>query len=227
MQTVYDAFLASAKAAPAGAFLCVPDIAPGGSKDTPYKDAAAAIESLRAAYAGAGYGHGHRVALLLGQSKDFVFHYLALNGLGCTIVPVNPDYRHDEMVYLIDHSESDIAVCKPDRVKDLVALEKDLKRSFPVIDVTQFNQQLPKAARKAPLAGAPTLESIHSILYTSGTTGRPKGCMLSNDATLIAGAWYRDLGGVLTIFPGKDRLYNPSPFYHVNNLTVGLRLMFV
>ncbi|MGH7421289.1 MAG: AMP-binding protein, partial [Candidatus Rokuibacteriota bacterium] len=54
------------------------------------------------------------------------------------------------------------------------------------------------------------------LLYTSGTTGRPKGCVLSNFYYLNAGAWYRDLGGRLAIEPGRERFLNPLPLFHMN-----------
>ena len=48
-------------------------------------------------YAAAGYGLGHRVAILFAQRPEFFFHYYALNALGCSVVPINPDYRPDEI----------------------------------------------------------------------------------------------------------------------------------
>jgi acyl-CoA synthetase (AMP-forming)/AMP-acid ligase II len=58
------------------------------------------MESLRRIYQAAGYGLGHRVAILFEQRPEFVFHYYALNALGCSVVPINPDYRRDEIRYV-------------------------------------------------------------------------------------------------------------------------------
>ena len=66
-----------------------------------------------------GFGHGHRVAVLLENRPEFFFHYLALNALGCAIVPINPDYRNDELRYQMEHSEADLAVVVSARVPDL------------------------------------------------------------------------------------------------------------
>ena len=69
-----------------------------------YRDTFAEVERLKAIYAAAGYGLGHRVAILFEQRPEFVFHYFALNALGVSVVPVNPDYRRDEIHYLVEHS---------------------------------------------------------------------------------------------------------------------------
>lgn len=53
----------------------------------------AAVEAKKAIYARAGFGRGHRVAILFNQRPEFFFHYYALNALGTSVVPVNPDYR--------------------------------------------------------------------------------------------------------------------------------------
>src|SRR5258706_12333727 len=95
--TVFEAFSATATAAAGRTFLWVP----GGAELT-YGEVMAQVLALRDRYAAAGYGHGHRIALLLENRPEFFFHYLALNALGAGIVPINPDYRHDEMLYQMD-----------------------------------------------------------------------------------------------------------------------------
>src|SRR5512145_776807 len=99
-RTVFEAFAETAQTAPGNVFLCAPP-APGrayhpGGVELTFGQTRQAVLALRDAYASAGYGHGHRVALLLDNRPEFFFHYLALNGLGVSIVPINPDYRHDE-----------------------------------------------------------------------------------------------------------------------------------
>ncbi|MGH7333910.1 MAG: AMP-binding protein [Candidatus Rokuibacteriota bacterium] len=65
--------------------------------------------------------------------------------------------------------------------------------------------------------GPPGLDTECSLLYTSGTTGRPKGCVLTNYYYLNSGAWYRDLGGLVRFTYGAERVLNPLPLYHVNS----------
>ncbi|HEV8616864.1 MAG TPA: AMP-binding protein [Methylomirabilota bacterium] len=219
MNSVHDAFVAAAQAAPDNAFFCVP-AAPGrayhpGGVELTYAATLAEVARLRDLYGAAGYGHGHRVALLLENRPEFFFHYLALNALGCSIVPINPDYRHDEMLYQMDHSEADLAVSIAARAPDLEAVARERTRSLPVVTAEALPAALPRP-KAAPRHGAPGLDSECSLLYTSGTTGRPKGCILTNFYYLNAGAWYRDLGGRLALEPGRERILNPLPLFHMN-----------
>jgi acyl-CoA synthetase (AMP-forming)/AMP-acid ligase II len=219
MQTVFEAFMATASAAPERSFLCAP-AAPGRAYhpdgvDLAYGAVRDQVLRLKGDYATAGYGHGHRVALLFENRPEFFFHYLALNALGTSIVPVNPDYRHDELAYQMDHSEADLAVTISERVGALEAVAAERARPLPVVDAGAWPASLPKP-RPAPRRDAPGLQSETGRLYTSGTTGRPKGCVLSNFYYLNAGTWYRDLGGRLTIEPGRERFLNPLPLFHMN-----------
>ena len=129
MQTVFDAFMATAAAAPDAPFLCAPP-APGRAYhpdgvELTYAAVRAEVLRFKDAYAAAGYGHGHRVALLFENRPEFFFHYLAVNALGCSVVPVNPDYRHDELAYQMDHSEADLVVSIPERAAALEAVAKE------------------------------------------------------------------------------------------------------
>ena len=219
MKTVYEAFSATASVAGDNVFLCAPPAParayhPDGVEIT-YATARAEVERLRAAYAHAGFGHGHRVALLLENRPEFFFHYLALNALGCGIVPINPDYRHHEVLYQMEHSEADLAVVVSARVADLESVARVRDKPLPVIDAGRWPDTLPMP-RVAPRGGEPGPASECSLLYTSGTTGRPKGCILTNFYYLNSGAWYRDLGGLCVIERGRDRILNPLPLFHMN-----------
>ncbi|HTY77576.1 MAG TPA: AMP-binding protein [Candidatus Bathyarchaeia archaeon] len=218
-ETVFEAFSRTAREAPDHAFLCAPPAAgrayhPDGIEFT-YRQTEDAALALREIYQAAGYGHGHRVALLMENRPEFFFHFLALNALGVSIVPVNPDYRHDELHYLMEHSEADLAVVIASRVADLERVAGERAKPLPVVPAERLPSALPKP-RAGPQRGAPGLTTETSLLYTSGTTGRPKGCILTNFYYLNAGAWYRDLGGLIQIEHGRERFLNPLPLFHMN-----------
>ena len=230
MKTVYDAFLSSARRTPAAAFLCteavtaeVYGIAQG---DISWGDAAEQVRALREAYAAAGYGHGHRVGLLLENRPAFLFHWFALNSLGISVVPINSEMRAAELGYLIEHSAIVLAVTLPEREADLRAASAKLgaRLSTVTAEATRF----PPAPGPAPRAGeAVDLATECALLYTSGTTGRPKGCVLSNEYFLRAGRWYAGLGGVCQVRPDAERIITPLPLNHVNAMAFSTMVVLV
>ncbi len=220
MQTVYEAFLDAAHDVPGNAFLAAPSMDgrayhPEGIEFT-YGEVRDAVEHLRGRYAAAGYGHGHRVALLLENRPEHFFHLLAMNALGVSCVPINPDYTHDEVLYQMEHSEADLAVVLRTRVGDLEAVAADREKPLPVIAYEDGLENVPEASTDPPKAGEPGLHTEASLLYTSGTTGRPKGCILTNDYFLTSGQWYFEMGGMLEILPREERIFNPLPLFHMN-----------
>jgi acyl-CoA synthetase (AMP-forming)/AMP-acid ligase II len=222
--SVFEMFAGTAKDAADHPFLIVParadrDWHPNGVAYS-YGDALREVERLRDLYVAAGYGHGHRVSILLENRPEFFFHYLALNAVGACIVPINPDYRHDEVAYLLDHSDAELAVVLPHRVADVAKAAAERAKPLPVVDAHAMPAELPRAPGQAPRSGASGLESECSLLYTSGTTGRPKGCLLSNLYTLNAGETYRNHGGLMEIRHGQERFYNPLPLFHINHLNI-------
>ncbi|WP_340150190.1 AMP-binding protein [uncultured Sneathiella sp.] len=220
MNTVYEAFRTTLATYPDNPFLCVPAYAkrsyhPDGVEIT-YAEAAEEIERLKGIYGNYGFSNGNRIAYLLESRPDYLLHLLAANALGISCVPVNPDYLHDEMSYLLDHSDVDLVVTIEERLEDVQAAASERSRPLPVVVFEKFGGPMPRP-RPAPYAGrTPDLMSEVSLLYTSGTTGRPKGCILTNDYFLTAGRTYMELGGVAAIREGKERIYNPLPLFHMN-----------
>ena len=228
-ETVFELFEAAARRVPEGDCLCAPPMQgrpyhPDGV-EIGYRDARERVAALSALYREAGYGRGHRVALLLENRPDFHLHWWALNALGCGIVPINPAYRQEEMVYLIDHSEAALAVAVPERLSDVEAAVWDLADAVPIVDAADLPVRLPAPSDGASGDGTPSIDDEAALLYTSGTTGRPKGCILTNRYFLNAARWYREAGGLMTLEEGCERLLNPLPLHHANALAIGSMAM--
>jgi acyl-CoA synthetase (AMP-forming)/AMP-acid ligase II len=220
MPTVHQRFATTAARAPAAEFLFIDAVTANayGIPAPPVSWGAAAreIERLRDLYAAAGYGHGHRVGLLLENRPAFLFHWFALNALGVSVVPMNAEMRSAELEYLIGHSEIVLAVTLPQRSADLrnAARISGVRMAAWVPD---GDAPLPRASVPAPQEGtAPGPGTECALLYTSGTTGRPKGCRLSNEYFLRAGDWYAGLDGVCSVRPDTERIITPLPLNHVN-----------
>ena len=212
-QTVNDAFSRAARAAPDQTFLIVPPSATedytAGGVTLSYNDAWEKITDLGELYAASGYGHGHRVALLLENRSAFFVHWLALNALGVSVVPINPHFRQDEMVFLIAHSDASLIVALDDRVADVAAVA-----GVPVI--AEASKKIPTAPWPAPNSELPGSDSECALLYTSGTTGTPKGCRLSNEYFRMMGDWYLGQGGLCAVRPGRENILSPLPLFHMN-----------
>ncbi|MGH7152490.1 MAG: AMP-binding protein [Acetobacteraceae bacterium] len=221
-ETVAAAFAATAARYPARPFLHVLEetatvygTAPGALT---YGDAVRDIGRLRAAYAAAGYGAGHRVGLMLENRPTFFLHWLALNGLGATVVPLNAALRPGELDYLVTHSG--IALCVS-AVAHAAKLQAAVQR-------TGASCQVISEIGTPPPAGRAMLpDRACAILYTSGTTGRPKGCMLSNDYYLRMGRWYMRAGSLCTLHPSGDRLLTPLPLFHMNAIACSAMVMIL
>jgi acyl-CoA synthetase (AMP-forming)/AMP-acid ligase II len=218
--TVAAAFVESAVRHPRRPFLFVlPETAHAYGIDAgtiTYLQASETIAGLRDDYARAGYGGGHRVGLMLENRPAFFFHWLALNALGVGVVPLNPELRPAECEYLVQHSEIVLAVAAAPHVETL-------RKTAPELAVIEDGAPPPPAARPA-MATLPDRATECALLYTSGTTGRPKGCVLSNDYYLRAGAWYAGIGGLCALAEG-ERLLTPLPLTHMNAMAYSTMAM--
>jgi acyl-CoA synthetase (AMP-forming)/AMP-acid ligase II len=192
-------------------------IAPGALR---YGDAADAVARIRARYRAAGYDARHRVGLMLENRPSFFLHWLALNGLGASIVPLNPELRPPELDYLVAHSEIALAVGAP---KHLAALRAAAARSGRAFTVATADDALLPRAGHASRSDA----SECALLYTSGTTGRPKGCILDNAYFLACGRWYNEIGGLIRLRPGAERLLTPLPMVHMNAMAYSTMAMIL
>jgi acyl-CoA synthetase (AMP-forming)/AMP-acid ligase II len=214
-QTLYDAFSAARNRAADRPFLA--ESAVSGGQQWTFAQAGGEVNRLAEHYRKRGWGHGHRIALAVGNHARHFFHFLALNHLGASIVPLNPDHRGAEIRHALRLARVDMVVAQPSRHLAVAqAIENDdTLQHLPNISAPEFDQALVEAPRPA-LHGGDPLEREIAILFTSGTSGPPKGCVLTNDYVLTAGAWYRDLGGELTLRHGQERLLNPLPVFHMN-----------
>jgi crotonobetaine/carnitine-CoA ligase len=112
--TIGEVFFSVANTYPTRPFLIAPANAereynPQGRLLT-YDHASKEVRTLIVHYKKAGYGVGHRVALLLDNRIEHFLHKIALNALGICCVPVNPDYKARELAYLIEHSQVDLVL---------------------------------------------------------------------------------------------------------------------
>ena len=195
-------------------FMLAPSEALGGAAAVSLTFGAAAqrVAQHTARYGQAGFGPGHRIGLALGNHPEFFLHFLALNSLGVSIVPLDPGMRDAELRQMIGLADLDLLItwdAQCDRLAALTGVET------PVADVRAAVFPL---ARRPKGAQMPSPASEAVLLFTSGTTGRPKGCILSNEYFTSIGRFYSSLGGLCSFRPGQERILTPLPVTHMNAL---------
>ncbi|MFV0277774.1 MAG: AMP-binding protein [Parahaliea sp.] len=229
MSTVFQAFAATAGRAPERPFLHIPASAAAAYSETAidlsYAQALEQIQGCATAYARRGFGHPLRVALVLDNRAAFFIHWLALNSLGCSVIPVSRDMQAEEIAYCVEHGEASAVVALPDALAALAPVQALLAQPVPVVSCDGLDQ-LPAMARRNG-ALPPGRDTECALLFTSGSTGKPKACILSNDYFLFAGQWYQDIGGLAQLDDGVERLLTPLPLTHMNAMAVSTMAMIM
>lgn len=205
-------------------------------KDTSYAEFDQSVSMFASALLGIGVKEGDHVAFLLGNTPHFLISLYATMRIGATAIPINPIYSPDEISYILHNSDAKAVIA----LDQLLPLVEKAAVAFPTIeqyiicetsdDVEEKIEALPEAAKeKVQLfsrliaTGKPNFEPVSVnenetaiILYTSGTTGHPKGAMLTHK-NLYSNA--RDVGDYLG-FSENDRIVATLPVFHVFALTV-------
>jgi acyl-CoA synthetase (AMP-forming)/AMP-acid ligase II len=176
-----------------------------------YGEVFADVATLSKRFASAGYGLGSRVALLLENRPEFFTFWLALNAIGVSIVPINPDLRRDELLFQLDMAEAPILIAISERLTEL----RDVNPGK--VTVVGVDEEIPPSpfAFKAQ-TGGPDAEC--ALLFTSGSTGKPKACILSNIYFIRLAEWYTTQGGVARMEDGSEIALTPLPMFHMNAL---------
>ncbi len=230
MSTVYQTFVATAANAAANPFLHIPASSARAyanhAIDLTYGEALARVENLADCYREQGYRTPLRVALVLENRAEFFLHWLALNSLGCSVIPVSREMQPEEIAYFLTQGEACLVVSIPEALSVLETVQPRLEQPVPVVDCTRFEEQLPLAPN-VPAAGILDGTTECALLFTSGSTGKPKACILSNEYFTLAGASYINMGDLAEVRHGKERLLTPLPLTHMNAMAVSTMAMIM
>ncbi|MDO5604040.1 MAG: AMP-binding protein [Paracoccus sp. (in: a-proteobacteria)] len=191
------------------------DIPPGAIT---YGRAAALVGQIAARLRAAGAGKGMRLMLLLENRPDFFLWWLAANGLGISVVPVNPDLRAAELEHMA-------ALTRPVLVVAIAARHDDLAAALPGLPVIAPDDPIPAITAAPAFDDPPGRAHEAAVLFTSGSTGRPKGCVLTNEYFLRAGAWYATEGGICALHMDGERMLTPLPVFHMNAMAYSFMAM--
>lgn len=205
------------------------DKATGVWQDSSWEDIAGEVARWRAALAGEGLQPGDRVAVLLRNCKEWVIFEQAALSLGLTVVSLYTDDRPDNTAYMLSDSAAKLLLVQDAtqwrRLQSVIEPLSDLNRILigaggrgalgggRLQDASDWLQAT--AAKAEPRDHGP--DQLAYIVYTSGTTGRPKGVMLSHHNVLTSAA-----GGlwVLDVYP-QDVFLSLLPVTHTFERSLG------
>ena len=222
--SVYHAFQDCAERFGDNEFLRAPqgntaDASPDGASYT-YDETSARVHELIRNYATRGLRRGERIALVFDSRLEVYLHLLALNALGVSIVPLHSLGTDEDLRYMIEHSNCRLTVSAAEHRARLESLLADLDGCDVIGESDLEGNSEPQPDVQTDLA------TEAALVYTSGTTGKPKGCMLSNEYFLALGIWYNDLGGICAM-DESDRLLTPLPPNHMNALCTSFTAMML
>lgn len=189
------------------------------------------IDYWRAALASEKLKVGDRVAIMLRNCKEWVYFDQAALGLGLVTVPLFPNDHADNAAYILDNSGAKVLLVErleqhsdlvqhpiANKLNRIISLESTL--TLPVDNAITLTAWLTGDHSIAPIIENIEPDSLASIVYTSGTTGPPKGVMLSHH-NMLWNAW----AGLqsLTIYP-SDHFLSFLPLSHTLERSVGYYL---
>ena len=180
---------------------------------------------LLASYLSAcGLKKGSKVALYLPNGYQAMLLFLASMIGGYVIAPLNLLAQRSQLAYVLDHCDCEVLFTSREHEAALAAALAEVTRKFEIVvsDADATDLFLPG---KLPEARWPDLspEDPALLMYTSGTTGKPKGALLTH-ANLIAGA--RAVAGWHGLGP-TDRVLSSLPIYHINGQVIATTNTFV
>jgi fatty-acyl-CoA synthase len=178
-------------------------------------------QTARALWAEFGIGHGDRVAILSLNRPDYLVLLYACARLGAMLVPLNWRLASAEQLFILSNATPTVLMLEEAFADILPALRKSLPDTnivgldFAPPQGSTFDQLLMQARgdgrdRHADLS-CPLL-----IVYTSGTTGRPKGAVLKQQALLWNGVMSQHMHGLTS----DDHVLTVLPFFHVGGLNI-------
>jgi len=187
-----------------------------------------ASDAIAAALSAAAIGQGERVALYCPNVVEFVISYLGVVKAGAVVVPVNLLIQPAEIRYVLEDADVRGVIYHAALAEKVAAVRSQLSAGDlywicigeGVVESTDVGfESLLSRNLSLPAPDIDPMRDLAAILYTSGTTGHPKGAMLSHH-NLVSNT--RSVKSALQLRTGEDRLLVVLPMFHSFAATVGL-----
>ncbi len=174
------------------------------------------VSAVAGRLAAAGVVEGGRVALLARNGSGFVQIVHAVPRLGATLVPLNVRLTADELAWQLRDAGAGCLVYDEPNAENAAGL----KKIAPAVTHLSLAELTERGEEGVDLAlERVDLSAVHSVIYTSGTSGRPKGAMLT-----FGNYFWSAMGSALNLgLRGDDRWLACMPLFHVGGLSILLR----
>jgi long-chain acyl-CoA synthetase len=192
-----------------------------------FQEVSAASDRVAAGLAGAGFSKGDRIGLYCANSAAYAFCYFGILKAGCTVVPLHLLYHPSELSWILQDAGATglIYLGVFDQPAAVIrASTPGLQNVYrlgagEVPDGVLNATELLQSTADVPRPVLDPAEDLACILYTSGTTGRPKGAMLTH-RNLVTNTF--SVREAMHLTPGEDRILVVLPMFHAFASMVGL-----
>ena len=190
-----------------------------GGEDVTYREVKERVEQVQELLLSAGLKAGDKVALLSSSMPNWGVSYFAVTTAGMVVVPLMPDFTGAELDSLIEHSEAK-ALLVSDKL--FTKLSKETVAKLNIVIRTKNLSVISQTVNEQGSKVIPQPEDLAAIIYTSGTTSKPKGVMLTH-YNLSSQMWLID---PLFLVREDDIFLSVLPMAHTYECTLGLILAF-
>ena len=213
METIRACIEQHADASPERLFL----IAPDSGQSLSFAQLKSAVDELGQQLDRLGLERGAKVAFLMNNGYWTLRLFLGVMANNRIIVPLNAVAGTLQLVHVLSHSDAEVVFVAPEYGDKLAEIMTQVERPIRVIEISEDSgPDWPTAQNPITTPAAPTAEDTALLLYTSGSTGLPKGAMISHRAVTSGG---RNVTEGHQLQP-HDRALCVLPVYHINGAMV-------
>lgn len=190
-----------------------------------YKELDCEVTKLAKGLIKSGVHSGDRVAVAIINSVEYVVAFFAIARTGAVIVPLNPSFSKTESSYIVQQTNAKVLICSEERYyselrQEIESLEMLISVGFRGENYLYYDDLLD--GNGLDDIHVEPIDHLFTIMFTSGTTGRPKGAMLTHGNVLFSAS----SASKIMKCTEEDVFLIPNPLFHIMGVTFLLRAIF-